>query len=160
MGRFGYHGRILEVDLTTGEWRVEEPAEAFWRIHGGGGLLATGLLLRGTRAGLDSFDGENLLIFASSVVAGHGYPGLARYTVAAKSPLTGGIGETRGEGPFGLALKGSGYDAIVLRGRARELSALRIDAEEGGVWVERAAGWAGKRVSSSWRRAGWRRPRA
>ncbi|MFN9432947.1 MAG: aldehyde ferredoxin oxidoreductase C-terminal domain-containing protein [Acidobacteriota bacterium] len=147
MGRFGYHGRILEVDLTTGEWRVEEPAEAFWRIHGGGGLLATGLLLRGTRAGLDSFDGENLLIFASSVVAGHGYPGLARYTVAAKSPLTGGIGETRGEGPFGLALKGSGYDAIVLRGRARELSALRIDAEEGGVWVERAAGWAGMRVT-------------
>jgi aldehyde:ferredoxin oxidoreductase len=147
MESYGYHGRILEVDLETGEWRVQEPPERFWRIYGGGGLLAAALLLRGTRAGLDAFDPENLLIFTSSVVAGHGYPGLARYTVAAKSPLTGGMGETRGEGPFGQALKGSGYDAIVLRGRARQLSVLRIDAASGGVSLERASEWKGMRVT-------------
>ncbi len=99
----GYHGKILHVDLTSRSTWTEVPDDNFWRIYGGGGLLATALLLRDTAAGLDALAPANLLIFASSVVAGHPYAGLARFTVAAKSPLTGGIGETRGEGPFGQA---------------------------------------------------------
>jgi len=41
------------------------------------------------------------------VVTGRPYAGLARYTAGAKSLLTCGIGETRCEGPFGIALKSS-----------------------------------------------------
>jgi aldehyde:ferredoxin oxidoreductase len=52
------------------------------------------------------------------VVAGHPYAGLARFTAAAKSPLTGGIGEARAEGPFGSALKGSGVDCLIFHGQS------------------------------------------
>lgn len=130
MPRYGYHGAILQVDLTSGRIRREEPDDAFWWTYGGGGLLAAALLLRQTPPGIDAFDPENLLVVASSVVAGHPYAGLARFTVAAKSPLTGGIGETRCEGPFAIGLKGSGVDAIALRGAAERPSLLLIDHGE------------------------------
>ena len=93
-----------------------EPDEIFWRGYGGGGLLAAAYLLQHTPAGIDAFDPANPLILTSSVVAGHPYAGLARFTAAAKSPLSGGIGEARAEGPFGIALKGSGFDSLVIHG--------------------------------------------
>ena len=116
--RYGYHGKVLHVDLGARRAWVEEPGEIFWRVYAGGGLLGAYYLMRETRAGLDAFDAGNLLILASSVIAGHPYAGLARFTSAAKSPLTGGMGETRAEGPFGMALKGCGADALVFHGAA------------------------------------------
>ena len=86
------------------------------------------ILLRDCPRGIDAFDPANLLILTSSVVAGHPYAGLARFTAAAKSPLTGGIGETRCEGPFGHALKGSGVDALIFHGAAERPTVIRIEA--------------------------------
>jgi aldehyde:ferredoxin oxidoreductase len=127
----GYNGAILWIDLAKREWDLEKRPEEFFRRYPGGGLLATRLLFERTPAGMDAFAPGNLLMFCSSVVAGHPAPGLARFTVAAKSPLTGGIGETRCEGPWGLALKCCGADAIVFSGASREPVAVLI--ENGGV---------------------------
>lgn len=124
---FGYHGKILHIDLTDQRAWLETPDETFWRLYGGGGLLATYYLLRETPPGLDTFDPANLLILTSSVVAGHPYAGLARFTAAAKSPLTGGIGETRAEGPFGKAIKGSGADAIIVHGAAATPTTVLVE---------------------------------
>jgi aldehyde:ferredoxin oxidoreductase len=126
----GYHGKLLRVDLDERRWSVEEPSEAFFRRYGGGGLLATHYLLKETAPGLDAFDPESLLVVTSSVVAGHPYPGLARFTVAAKSPLTSGIGEARCEGPFAAALKASGVDAFLIRGAASRPVVMVVEAGE------------------------------
>lgn len=115
---WGYHGKILFLNLTTGHHRVWEPGEDWFRIHGGGGLLGAALLLQHTKAGLDAFSPDAMLIFASSIIAGNAAPGLARFSVICKSPLSGGISESRGEGPFGVALKASGFDAIAITGRS------------------------------------------
>lgn len=147
MNAFGYHGKVLHVDLTHRKAWIEEPNENFWRIYGGGGLLAVRLLLEHCRAGLDAFDPANLLILTSSVVAGHPYPGLARFTAAAKSPLTGGIGETRCEGPFGHALKTSGVDSIVFHGEADAPTTVAI--EKGSVRFHSAAALWGMTVSQA-----------
>ena len=128
---FGYNGKILHVDLGSRTSTVEEPDERFWRTYAGGGLLAAHYLLKETPAGIDAFDPRNLLILTSSVVAGQPYAALARFTAAAKSPLTGGIGEALSEGPFGAALKRSGYDAIIVRGAAT--GPLRIAIDDGVV---------------------------
>jgi aldehyde:ferredoxin oxidoreductase len=125
---YGYHGRILDVDLDSGALRVEDRDEDWWRRYPGGGLLAAHELLARTPAGLDPFDPEAVTVLTTSVVAGNEYPGLARFTTAAKSPLTGGIGEARCEGPFARALKGAGVDAVVIRGRADKPTVLVIDA--------------------------------
>jgi aldehyde:ferredoxin oxidoreductase len=126
MTLYGYHGKVLHIDLSARRAWLELPDEDFWRLYGGGGLLAAYYLLRHTPPGGDAFDPANLLILTSSVVAGHPYAGLARFTAAAQSPLTGGIGETRCEGPFGVALKGSGADALIFHGVAERPTAVVI----------------------------------
>ncbi len=128
--RFGYHGKILHIDLGARRSWVEEPPERIWRRYVGGGLLATRLLLRDTPPGLDAFDPRNLLILTSSIIAGQPYAGLARFTAAAKSPLSGGIGETRCEGSWGWALKGSGADTLIFHGAAASPLAVEVRAGE------------------------------
>ena len=123
----GYNGRILTVDLTAGETRVDEPTEIYWRTYGGGGLLAAERLLKETPAGADPLGPDNALIFASSVMAGQPYVGLASLAVCAKSPLTNGMGETHVEGPFSAAFKESGFDAIVIKGSASAPTSIYID---------------------------------
>lgn len=118
MTRFGYHGVVLHIDLVHETFTREKPDDSFWRTYAGGGLLATCYLQKLHPGPGDAFDPANPLILTSSVVAGHPYAGLARFTAAARSPLTGGVGETRCEGPFGMALKGSGADALILQGAA------------------------------------------
>lgn len=138
--RFGYNGRILYIDLTTQTYYTEERDENFWRKYGGGGLAATVLLCEQTQPGIDALSKDNLLIFASSVVAGQQAPGLARFSVVAKSPLTGGIGETRTEGSFGVALKGSGADIIVFKGKSDKPVFVIVEdgkaifSDASGVW--------------------------
>ena len=145
MARFGYHGKILHIDLGARTARTEQPGEAFWRTYGGGGLLAAHILLRDCPPGIDAFDPANRLILISSVVAGHPYAGLARFTAASKSPLTGGIGETRCEGPFGMALKGSGADALVFHGTAERPAIVVV--EDGRVEFHDASELWGQPVS-------------
>ena len=136
MARYGYHGKILHIDLTSRTSWIEEPDDAFWRIYAGGGLLATYYLLHDCPAGVDPLGPDNVLILSSSVMAGYPYVGLARFTAAAKSPLTGGVGETRCEGPYGVALKGSGADALIFHGAAERPSVVCV--EDGQVTFEEA----------------------
>ena len=124
---YGYHGKILHINLTDKSSRVEVPGEIWYRTYAGGGLLGAFFLMRDTQQDLDAFDPQNRLIFASSVIAGQDGPGLARFSVVCQSPLSGGIAETRCEGPFGRWLKGCGYDALVIYGEAAEPLCLKLE---------------------------------
>ena len=140
MSRYGFHGRLLHVDLGRETSWVEEPPDLQYRITGGAGVLAARLLLERTPPGIDPLGPENLLIFANSAVSGYPLAGLVRHVVCAKSPLTGGIGETRVEGPWGIALKRTGYDALVFHGAADRPTGLLI--EDGAVtFFDAAAQW-------------------
>lgn len=145
--RYGYHGSLLSIDVGTGGAQTDRPDDIWWRTHVGGGLLATRLLLDRTPEGLDAFDPQSPLVITSSVMAGHRYVGLPRSTFAAKSPLTGGIGETRCDGPFAVALKGSGADALVLTGQSGKPVIVLV--ENGNVTFHDASAVWGMPVSAT-----------
>lgn len=115
---FGYNGKILHVNLTDRSWEIETPDENWYRTYVGGSALAAYYLLKGLKPGIDPLSENNMLVFACSVVTGAPLSGFSRYSVAAKSPLTGAIGRTEAGGYFGPELKFAGYDAVVIRGRA------------------------------------------
>ena len=117
---YGYNGKILHVNLTTGDFRVEEPGESFYRKYMGGSALAMHYLLKGMQPGVDPFSPENVLVLALSVLTGAAISGQSRMTAAAKSPLTGGIGDAQGGGFFPAELKFAGYDAIVITGKSEK----------------------------------------
>ncbi|MEW6547255.1 MAG: aldehyde ferredoxin oxidoreductase family protein [Bacillota bacterium] len=114
----GYPGRILRVDLTEKKVAVEEPGEKFYRMYLGGKGFAGHYLLADVPPGADPLGPENVLVLAGSVVSGLPIPGYSRFTVAAKSPLTGGYGEAEAGGYLAPELKFAGFEAVVVTGAA------------------------------------------
>jgi aldehyde:ferredoxin oxidoreductase len=116
----GYNGKILHVDLTNSQLSVEQPGEAFYRKYMGGSALAMYYLLNEIPAGADPLGPENVLVLALSVLTGSAISGQSRMTAAAKSPLTGGIGDSQGGGFFPAEMKFAGFDAVVIKGKAEK----------------------------------------
>lgn len=117
---YGYTGRMLHIDLTTGEQRVEQlPDEDYRRFLGGRAMIAAHLC-REMPAGVDPFDPENVLVFAPGVVTGLPVSGQGRHGVGARSPLTGRFGNGEAGGYWGAALKQASLDGLVIRGQASQ----------------------------------------
>lgn len=114
----GIAGKVLHVDLTTRQSRIEEIPEVTMRKYLGGGALAAWLLLRDMPAGVDPLGPDNVLVFMTSVINGLSLSGTNRYTAAAKSPLTGGYGESEAGGWWGPELRAAGLDGITVRGKS------------------------------------------
>ncbi|MBI2161177.1 MAG: aldehyde ferredoxin oxidoreductase family protein [Candidatus Rokubacteria bacterium] len=114
----GITGKVLHVDLTTRQSRIEEIPEVTMRKYLGGGALAAWLLLRDLPAGADPLGPDNVLVLMTSVINGLSLSGTNRYTAAAKSPLTGGYGESEAGGWWGPELRAAGLDGVTVRGKA------------------------------------------
>lgn len=114
----GAYGKILHVDLTSGQTCVEKPGDDLYRLLVGGRALVAYLLLRDLPPHTDPFSPDNLLIFAPGLMQGTNFPGAGRHGVGGKSPLTGALGSSEVGGRWGHEFKRAGYDALVVRGRA------------------------------------------
>jgi len=132
----GYNKRILHVDLTRGSSFIEEPDDSFYHTYLGGPGIGYYYLLKEQDNKIKPFDPRSLLIFASGLLTGTIAPCVPRYTVCAKSPLTGSLGKSEAGGWWGPELKAAGYDAIVVRGKAAQPVYLWIHA--GGVEIKPA----------------------
>src|SRR3990172_6492872 len=114
----GYTGKILWVDLTTRELREEEvPTELYQKFLGGYGLGVKYLYER-LKPGVDPLGPDNILGFTTGPLNHTGALGCGRYTVVAKSPLTGAWGDANSGGYLAPALKSTGYDAIFFTGKS------------------------------------------
>ena len=114
----GYNGKILRVDLSEGKIWTEEPEEVIYRRYLGGGAMSCYYLLKELKPNIDPLSSENILIFMTSVINGTNISGANRYSAAAKSPLTGGYGESEAGGWWGPELKTSGFDGIIIHGKS------------------------------------------
>ena len=115
---FGYHGKILHVDLTHGRLEVEQPTEAFYRQYMGGSALGLYYLLKHTPPGTPALHPANTLALALSVLTGAPISGQSRLAAVAKSPLTNAVGDSQSGGFFPAALKFAGFDAVIVHGRS------------------------------------------
>ena len=115
----GTHGKILHVHLASGEIRVEHPDDGVYRLLVGGRAMAAYLLLRDLPPHTPPLSPDNLLIFAPGIMQGTNLPGAGRHGVGGKSPLTGAIGSSEAGGWWGHEFKRAGFDALVIRGRAK-----------------------------------------
>lgn len=123
---FGYCGKILDVDLSSGSIRKEPLDPKVARKYLGGQGLATKILFDSFKKGMDPLGPENLLIFMFGPLNGTSVPG-QKTPITFKSPLTGILGHTKHGGSFCWELKFAGYDGIVLRGRSLKPVYLSIN---------------------------------
>ena len=111
-------------------------ADAVLRQFIGGSGLGVRLLLDAGSAHVDPLAPEAPLVFAFSPLVGSPLTTSAKFAVVSKSPLTDRINDSLASSGFAIAGKSCGCDAIVIVGRAPELSVLIID--DGQVRVESA----------------------
>ncbi|MEJ5326882.1 MAG: aldehyde ferredoxin oxidoreductase family protein [Candidatus Bathyarchaeia archaeon] len=125
---YGYAGRILYVDLSTGKTRVEKLSEDYAKKYIGGIGLGMRLWLDNSKAGVDPLSPDNPLVLALGPISGTMFPTAGNgHAFVAKSPATFGIGEAVAHGTFGAELKRAGYDAVILKGKAEKPVYLWID---------------------------------
>jgi aldehyde:ferredoxin oxidoreductase len=139
----GYFGRALVVDVdgAVATGRGVDLDERVLRSYLGGVGLGTWLLHRLTPAGVDPLGPDAALAFVFSPLVGTPLTTSAKFAVVAKSPLTGLLTDALASSQFAIAGKLTGNDAIVVRGRADELSVLLVDGD--GVRLEPAPELAG-----------------
>jgi aldehyde:ferredoxin oxidoreductase len=116
---YGYHGRILHVDLTNEALEVEEPQASFYRKYAGGSAMGAYYLLKHTPPKADPLGPENTLSLMVSAVTGAPISGQSRVAATAKSPLSGLVGESAAGGFWPAKLKFAGFDGIVVRGKVK-----------------------------------------
>ncbi|HEV8673483.1 MAG TPA: aldehyde ferredoxin oxidoreductase family protein [Methylomirabilota bacterium] len=132
----GYGGRILHVDLTSGASEIRSLDAATARAFLGGNGLAARLLWDAVPAGIDPYDPANAVALAVGPVTDTLVPGNSRACIASKSPLTGLFFDSTFGGRFPATLKRTGFDAVVVTGRAPHPVYLVVS--EGGATVRDA----------------------
>jgi aldehyde:ferredoxin oxidoreductase len=132
---FGYHGCYLRIDVTGGAAEQVPLDNAVLREFIGGSGLGVKILLDAGAPEMDPLAPEAPLVFAFSPLVGSPLTTSAKFAVVSKSPLTGRINDSLASSGFATVGKRCGGDAIVIVGRAPELSVLIID--EAGDEAER-----------------------
>jgi aldehyde:ferredoxin oxidoreductase len=139
----GYFGRALVCDVGD-RAAVSAPlplADDVLRAYLGGVGLGTWLMHRLAPPGVDPLAPDAPLAFVFSPLVGTPLTTSAKFAVVAKSPLTGLLTDALASSRFAIAGKLTGNDAIVVRGRAADLSVLLVDGD--GARLESAPELAG-----------------
>ncbi len=127
---FGYHGSCLRIDASNGHVERVLIAEATLRQFLGGSGLGVRLLLDEGAVDADPLAPESPLVFAFSPLVGSPLTTSAKFAVVSKSPLTDRINDSLASSGFAVAGKRLGCDALMIVGRAAELSVLILDHED------------------------------
>jgi aldehyde:ferredoxin oxidoreductase len=125
-----YKCRILWVDLTQGRIEGNDLDNQTIRKFIGGSGIASKIVWDETIATTDPLSPENPLIFMTGPLTGTSAPMNSRITITSLSPLTGTWGEAHSGGSWPDELKRSGYDGVIIKGKAKEPVYLRINNQE------------------------------
>ena len=116
---FGIHGKILVVDLTESTWKVREDiGEDIWRKFLGASGVAAHIYLKEYDVAIDPLAPEAPIMLISGLMTGNLAPTGCKFSVVCKSPLTGIWNESTGGGFFGASMRFTGYDGIIITGKA------------------------------------------
>jgi len=112
----GYFGRLLRVNLDDHSYKSEEIPEKMLLDFIGGRGLGSKILFDEVPAKADPLGSANKIIFATGPLTGINAPTTSRFAIVSKSPLTGTVGGCSSGGHFGIDLKSTGYDVLIVEG--------------------------------------------
>ncbi len=125
----GFYNRILTINLNDRSFTIEQISDAILSECLGGKGLATHLLLDRNPPGVDPLAPENNFIIATGPFCGGRLWGASRYGVYTKSPLTGMYAESYSGGKVPEAIDATGFDAVILTGKADKPTVLSVQPE-------------------------------
>lgn len=125
----GTSNRILEVDLTKKSFSVYDVPMEDLKLYLGGKGLALKLLYDRMEPGIDPLGEDNMIAIHTGALIATGAPCTGRFAAVTKSPLTGIMTSCSCGGSFGMALKTSGWDGLIVKGKSKVPVHLYIDSK-------------------------------
>ena len=126
----GYTNKILRVDLSKFTYKTETLDEDVIKRYIGGSGLGAKILYEETNETMHPLSPDSPLIFMTGPLTGSGVPGSGRHEVIFKSPLTNLFARSDVGGSWGVGLKRSGFDGIIVTGKSDKPVYLWIHNEK------------------------------
>jgi len=126
----GYMGKVLHIDLTAKTFKRESLDPRIAELFFGGRGLGVYYLFRhfsklndtgaykNAFKEVDPLSPDNVVVIGTSPATGTRMPTSGRMHMNFKSPMTGAYGSTNGGGRFGVDLKKTGHDVVIITGRS------------------------------------------
>jgi aldehyde:ferredoxin oxidoreductase len=124
--------KIGIINLSSGDINSEVIPfndDKFRKYLGGEGIIIE-YLLKTMQINADPLSPDNFICFLTGILSATKVPFSGRYTVVCKSPLTGTWGEANSGGRFGPELRKTGFDALIITGKAQDLSVIVVTDDE------------------------------
>lgn len=141
----GYMGRVLQINLSTGDVTDYPWTDKDRELYIGGKTMAAKILYDTLTGRENAYSEENPLIISTGPLTGTGAPSSSRFNISSLSPQTGFISSSNCGGTFGYHLKRAGIDALIITGRREERIWIEID--NGSVTFHNADDLWGTRVT-------------
>ncbi len=136
--------KIAYINLTTNEIEIKPiPLDLRKKFLGGRGLDMY-LMYNHIKPGIDPLGPENVVFISAGILGGTLASASSRTHIAAKSPLTGGVGSANMGGFFAPELRWAGFDHLVIKGKAEKPVYLWI--HNGQIEIKEATNIWGKSV--------------
>lgn len=141
----GYMGRVLQINLSTGDVTDYPWTDKDRELYIGGKTMAAKILYDTLTGRENAYSEENPLIISTGPLTGTGAPSSSRFNISSLSPQTGFIISSNCGGTFGYHLKRAGIDALIITGRREERTWIEID--NGSVTFHNADDLWGTRIT-------------
>jgi aldehyde:ferredoxin oxidoreductase len=110
--------RIAYINLTTGKIVSKTIPKQIRQLYLGGRGVNMHLLYNHVQTDVDPLSPENVLFVGTGLLCGIPALGSGRCDIAAKSPITGGVGDSNIGGFFAPELRLAGFDHLAITGKA------------------------------------------
>jgi len=136
----GIWNRFLTIDLSAGKTEAWKVPEEYYRLYLGGKAMGARLLNDLQLYRVDPLSPDNVLLVMVGPGSGTTFPGAAKAIFLSRSPLTGIYLDSAAGGKLANAIKRSGYDGLLIKGKAEQPSYIFIQNGEvqilpaGDVW--------------------------
>src|SRR5210317_2173960 len=140
----GWAGKILDINLTNGAIETLPLDMEMARLFLGGRGLGARLLWDLVGPEVEALSPENVLVFTTGPITASSSQTSNRFNVSTKSPLTDTILHANSGGWWGMQFKRTGYDALIVRGKAEK--PVMIEITEEGVHIKDAEHLWGRSV--------------
>ena len=115
---FAYAGKIVRINLSNADIQVESTLQ-YARDWLGGPGIAIKILYDELRSWVTPYDPANKFILSAGALMGTIAPGACKSNISTLGPMIGGWASSLSDSHTGGELKCSGYDSVVIEGKAR-----------------------------------------
>ena len=116
----GYAGKVLKINLTNQTTSLHPWSDTDRELYLGGKIMAAKIIFDLLDPKVQPLSEENIVVISTGPMTNTGAPASSRFNASTISPLTGLITSSNCGGSFGLLLKKTGYDALIITGKSEK----------------------------------------